>query len=243
MKFKKIVGFGDSWMWGDELLDPVLADRPDAHPVLHLNNTYRETNCFLGQLGQHYSVPVENFGIAGGSLQSTLWNYIWWTQNTTDVIDECLILIAHTTAWRTSFYNPKHVHLSNDPDWNNYVHSAWIMSGATCYDPAWQEPVKSILSLTDCRNFNQLNYLQSVMFFEGQSALHSNNILQFCSLDPPMVAQAQNLLWSNSCLATMLNQQHNGKKYLAKNRHPNESGHKFISEILIDQIDSCIIKG
>ena len=26
MKFKKIVGFGDSWMWGDELFDPNLTE-------------------------------------------------------------------------------------------------------------------------------------------------------------------------------------------------------------------------
>jgi len=32
MTFKKIVGFGDSWMYGDELLDPELSGRyPDAH--------------------------------------------------------------------------------------------------------------------------------------------------------------------------------------------------------------------
>jgi len=32
MKYKKIVGFGDSWMYGDELLDPELIRRsPDAH--------------------------------------------------------------------------------------------------------------------------------------------------------------------------------------------------------------------
>ena len=32
MKFKKIVGFGDSWIWGDELLDPALVNHPQAHP-------------------------------------------------------------------------------------------------------------------------------------------------------------------------------------------------------------------
>ena len=34
MKFKKIVGFGDSWIWGDELMDPALINHPQAHPVI-----------------------------------------------------------------------------------------------------------------------------------------------------------------------------------------------------------------
>ena len=55
MKFKKIVGFGDSWMYGDELLDPeLLKINPTAHTCFDQNTTYREHNCFLGLLGQHY---------------------------------------------------------------------------------------------------------------------------------------------------------------------------------------------
>ena len=33
MKYKKIVGFGDSWMWGDELFDPSLHGIENPHPV------------------------------------------------------------------------------------------------------------------------------------------------------------------------------------------------------------------
>jgi hypothetical protein len=243
MKFKKIVGFGDSWMWGDELLNPALVDRPDAHPILDENTHYRETNCFLGQVGLHYGVPVENFGIAGGSLQSTLWNYIWWTQNTQDNIDDCVVLIAHTGSWRQSFYNSNHISYSNDPPWNRYVHGAWVMSGANCYDQPWSQSVREILTLTQCNELNVLNYLQSVMFFEGQSVLHGNNVLQFCSADPPLEIQVQNLIWPSTSLATIIKQQPDNHKLLAKNRHPNESGHKLITQLLIDQINSCIIKG
>lgn len=243
MKFTKIVGFGDSWMWGDELLDPALAEDPEACPVMDENKTYRENNCFLGQLGQHYAVPVENFGIAGGSLQSTLWNYIWWTQNTTDPIGQCLILVCHTDAWRHSFYNPKHVSYGNDPFWNRYVHGTWIMSGATCYESSWIKNVKEITALTDCHNLHVLNYLQSIMFFEGQGALNQNNVLQFCSADPPTLGQALNLIWPTTSLAGLINQQPNMADLLAKNLHPNELGHKLIAQLLINQIDSCIIKG
>ena len=63
-KIKKIVGFGDSWIYGDELLDPKLVEQDqEAHSCWSQNVDYRETNCFLGLLGQNYDVPVENFGI------------------------------------------------------------------------------------------------------------------------------------------------------------------------------------
>jgi hypothetical protein len=47
MTFKKIVGFGDSWMYGDELLDPVLVQQhADAHSCWHQNDQYRNIIIF-----------------------------------------------------------------------------------------------------------------------------------------------------------------------------------------------------
>ena len=54
MTFKKIIGFGDSWMYGDELLDPELAKQfDDAHTCWSQNDDYRLSNNFLGLLGKH----------------------------------------------------------------------------------------------------------------------------------------------------------------------------------------------
>ena len=47
MKFTKIVGFGDSWMYGDELLDPELSKKhADAHTCWSQNDHYRTSNNF-----------------------------------------------------------------------------------------------------------------------------------------------------------------------------------------------------
>lgn len=233
MKFKKIVGFGDSWMWGDELLDPALAHRPDAHPVLIENTKYREQNCFLGQLGQHYNVPVENFGIPGGSLQSTIWNYLWWKEHTVD--DNCLVLVALTDAWRQSFYNPKHIVCDNDQPWSRYVHNTWLHTNGI-YSDEWVDTMKHLLVLSDCSSLQKLNYQQAVWFFDGQS--HTQSLLQFCSITPPCLINAASLIWPDRSLNSMLS-----TEYLAKNRHPNELGHKLIADNLISVIDSRIIKG
>lgn len=236
MKFKKIVGFGDSWIWGDELLDPALATHKEAHPILIENTKYRESHCFLGLLGKHYGVPVENFGIPGGSQQSTMWNYLWWLENEKLNTEDCLVLVGLTDAGRTSFYNTNHIQYRNDPDWNRYVHSSWIHSGSSQANDEWTKMVKQHTVLTDSSATRKYNYQQAVLFFEGQFALHKN-VVQFCTLNPPMVYPAKNLIWPDRALTYLVND----SKYLAPKRHPNELGHAVIRDHLIPEIERVIL--
>lgn len=240
MKFKKIVAFGDSWVWGDELLDPDLVKRSDANTALSENNRYRQQNCFLGRLGQHYQVDTENFGIAGGSLQTTIWNYIWWRSHETVPLADCLILVGLTGAHRMSWFNPKHEVCDNDPEWNRYVHSTWIHTN--CYNSEWQNLIKQSAVLAECQQSNQLNYIQTVDYFAGQHALDvTAGILQFNTLDAPCHYTARNLIWPDRCLRGLLNSQPNKSELLAKQGHPSEQGHQLIAQHLISYIDSCII--
>jgi hypothetical protein len=241
MQFKKIVGFGDSFIWGDELLDPLLESHPQAHPVLIENTQYRESNCFLGQMGQHYGVPVENFGIPGGSLQSTIWTYLWWMENRPEEVENSLIIVGLTGSGRTSFYNPNHVQYSNDPPWNKYVHSAWVTPDMD-YSSEWIDTIKQLTVLSTCRELEKLNYQQAVWFFEGQAKLHPNRVFQLCTISPPCVVNVPSLIWSDRCLTYVLKKLPNSKKLFAEQGHPNEIGHKLTSEILIKHVDSCIIK-
>lgn len=238
MKYKKIVGFGDSWVWGDELVDPALCHRKDAHPVLIENVEYREANCFLGLLGQHYNVPVENFGIPGGSQQSAMWTYLWWLEH--EVLDprECLILIGHTEANRTTFYNPEHISYSNDPPWNKFIHSAWVHSGDPFITSDWVQMVKANMVLTDCQPLRELTYKQSVAFFEGQYYKLGGNVLQFNILEPALTVESPGLVWPDSGLRNMLRDR---PELLAHHKHPNEQGHEVIRDYLIDQIESVIL--
>lgn len=237
MKFKKIVGFGDSWVWGDELLDPALVDHPHAHPILIENVPYREKNCFLGQIGAHYSVPVENFGWPGGSDQSALWCYLWWLEHEPNP-NECLVLIGHTDANRTSFYNPNHVSYANDPPWNRFVHSAWIHSDNGANSGEWKDMVKKYTVLSDCPQLHRLNYQQSVLFFQGQAAMRGGNLFQFCTIPPCMTMDVATLLWPDRSLGWLLN---GNPEFFAPQGHPNELGHKIISEHLITQMDYAIL--
>jgi hypothetical protein len=238
MKYKKIVGFGDSWMWGDELFDPDLKDIKNPHPVMMENTLYRESHCFLGLLGKHYNVPTQNFGVAGGSLQSSLWTYLWWLEHEQLDPRECLILVGHTEGNRDTFYNPRHVSYANDPPWNKFVHSAWIHSGATCFDSDWVTMVKANMVLTNCNELSNLAYRQSVLFFEGQNYKFQNNVIQFTTMGPSIHIDAKGLLWPDSGLVSFVK---DNPELLAPNKHPNEAGHAVIRDHLIPEIERVIL--
>jgi hypothetical protein len=246
MHYKKIVGFGDSWMWGDELLDPDLHkyNYPGVlETTLHHNTSYREKNCFLGVIGQHYDIPTENFGIPGGSLQSSIWTYLWWLDHESLPIDDCLILVALTSPDRWSFYDPDHVSYEFDPPWNRFVHSAWMHSDNTCYSDPWTSTIKNLFVLSDCQQLRQLNFDQAVHFFQGQSAINNKNVVQFKCADSNTlpIKSVPSLIFPDSSLKQLIRQDPNCQQLLAPKKHPNEQGHKLIAQHLINYIDSCII--
>lgn len=243
MTFTKLVGFGDSWMHGDELLDPDLVARePQAHPCWEQNTAYREQHCFLGRLGQHYGVPTVNFGIPGGSLRSTIWTYLWWLEHEPRPQD-AVVLICLTEADRETFYNPRHVHYSNDPDWNKFVHSTWVNYGSSVVPPEWHDMVKRWLVLTDSEGQRRLNYLTAVHFFDGQRAARGIPILQFHTMPPPVDVDLPSfvlpgLSWS------LYFRDHAGnrnRELVKPDGHPNEKGHEIIRDALIPEIDRAII--
>lgn len=231
VRFDSIAVFGDSWCWGDELVDPNITD---ATPDLEPNTAYRESQCFAGIIGRHYRVPVENLSIPGGSLQSTVWNYIWWRNNRSNH-DRTLVLVGLTDPARISWYNPKHVSYANDAPWNRYVHSAWA-AHTDCYSNDWRDLFKRNLVLTDSPELHRLNYQQSLMFFDGQT--RDQSLLQFNVLSSYAEYRAESLLWPGSNLREFLKYHTN---CWAPRRHPNERGHQIIADILISHIESAII--
>ena len=244
MKIKKIVGFGDSWMFGDELLDPVLvAQDPDAHCCWVQNVSYRESHCFLGLLGKHYNVPTENFGIPGGSLDSTQWTYLWWLEHEPEP-EKCLALIFLTESNRASFYNPNHVHYSNDPPWNKFVHSTWVHFGSSVIGPEFTDMIKRYLVLTECPALWDIRYQQAVMFFDGQHARLGIPTLMFNTLPPvKSVPGIQSLAWPEFAWTIYFREHpdNRDRELIMPGGHPNEKGHQLIRDQLIPEIDRVIL--
>jgi len=130
------------------------------------------------------------------------------------------------------------VSYANDPPWNKFVHSAWIHSGATCYDSDWVSMVKANMVLTGCNELSNLAYRQSVLFFEGQNYKFHNNVIQFTTMGPSTHINAEGLLWPESGLASLVK---NNPELLAPKRHPNERGHEVIRNHLIPEIERVIL--
>jgi hypothetical protein len=243
MTIRKIVGFGDSWMYGDELLDPALIEQhADAHSCWTQNVEYREHHCFLGQLGQHYQLPTENFGIPGGSLQSSIWTYLWWLEHEPNP-EQCLVLVGHTDHDRITHYNPNHVHYSNDPPWNKFVHSSWVRHGSSVISEPFRNMIKQQVVLTSCPELNQLNYLQTVMFFDGIAARRNIPTLQFHVMPAETTLDLPTMIWPDFSL-TMWFRDHPGnqnRELIMPGGHPNETGHQMVANKLISEIDRAIL--
>jgi hypothetical protein len=244
MKFKRIVGFGDSWMYGDELLDPVLARQdPEAHCCWDQNTHYRESHCFLGLLAEHYGVPAENFGIPGGSLESTEWTYMWWLDHEPNP-EQCLVLVFLTESNRASFYNPAHVHYSNDPPWNRFVHSTWVHFGSSVIGADFTDMIKRYLVLTECPELWDLRYRRAVMLIDAQAQCAGITTLMFNTL-PPVRAMpnVRSLVWPDFAWTLYFRDHPDNQQrgLIMPGGHPNEQGHRLIRDMLIPEIDRVIL--
>lgn len=245
MKFEKIVAFGDSWIYGDELLDPMLqAQFTDAHPCWYQNMDYRQQHCFLGLLGSYYDVPTLNFGIPGGSLQSTVWTFLWWLEHE-PYPQRCLVLSGLTDGDRFSHYDPNHRHYGKDPEWNKFVHSTWVEQGASSVGSEFHDLCKRQMVLTVCDQLSHYNYLQALLLFDGVSARYSIPMLQFHIAKPQTcsVLSVPTLLWpqSNFCHYFLHRPDNRDRRYAKPGGHPNEQGHEIIRDLLIPEIDRVIL--
>ena len=231
MIFKKIVGFGDSWMWGDELVDPD-ADTT-TNDGLQQNNRYRQRHCFLGQLGAHYQVPVENFGIPGGSLQTATWNFLWWLEHEPDP-EQCLVIVQNT-------YSDRIAHFDADFKKRNYYHKwyRYFHNGYSIPDEA-RTLIKMQTALTVCKEWQELNYSQSVLALDGIAARRNLQLFQFNVVQADCaLTHVPTLIWPNWNLADYFAnlQKEHGMKYLKPGLHPNELGHELLAQRLINHID------
>lgn len=241
MKIKKIVGFGDSWIYGDELLDPKLAEAdPEAHTCWVQNTEYREKHCFLGLLADHYSIPYENYGIPGGSLQSAIWTFLWWLRQEPNP-EECLVLHGMTDNDRFSLFDPEHIHYSNDPVWNKFIHSAWIEYGSSIIPDHFRDVGKKLIAYSDCEELRQYNYEQALHLFDGKSARLNIPMIQFHVMPPTVAGSVPTLIWPERNYCNWIVNHPEKETVTAPGGHPNEIGHQMIKDQLIPEIDSVIL--
>jgi hypothetical protein len=210
----KIVGFGCSWIAGDEIEHP----NPTTDKE---RRVYREQNCTLGQFASMLGVKkVFNHGISGGSLQSTMWEFVKYSEH----FDEnTLVVVGLTESSRQSWYNCD--------DRSPYMHSHWNHPEHT-----WNEFIKFYIVHSDCEQLWNMNLKIASSYFDSYCKANGVKLLQFkvfpTLIEVPGVAQ-----WNARSYVQSMHNKHGD--CLAPGHHPNEKGSKFLAERLLKQAESA----
>lgn len=225
-RFSKIVTFGDSFAWGDELLAPDQKNSAD-----YGNRFYREQNCYTGILARHYGVHAENLAFPGGSCQSTRWIYTWWLQQENDP-QSCLVLVQLSGPWRSSQFDQHRIQHETDAKWNQFIHSTWIEYYRHNHPRAY-DYFRLEHDLADSDQRNSMVQAETYLFFQGQQSQVGGLVMfnsQTASLDHSV--RPESLAWPDACLQTLVPQKH----FWAPDGHLNEAGHEMVAEMLIHEI-------
>lgn len=245
---KNLVSFGCSWTYGDELIDPNLEGK--VEPYHWDNDAYRTAHAYPGLIAKHYGWTHEDLAWNGSSLQSMLWNFNWWLDNSTpEHIAESLVIVGLTDESRMSWYNQnyKESQRTAQSEAHRYVHSVWInedfdIRGEEDRMKYWRDLHKFHYALSDCDDWRNTNYNTVVRAFDGIAARNNINMLQFNVLTKQHKLKVPTLIESSSALEMLVirDKPRRDPLFMPRN-HPNEKGHQILADFLIEKIDSAIL--
>lgn len=176
----KLITFGDSWVWGDEL-EPKKTPTSDGIIYDHNYNTYRHENNIGGVVNKNHTfTDYINYATNGGSNQHIIYdlmNYI----NSDDYDVDDLILVGLTSPMRSITYN----NISKTPlTWPGWDYESFIqycdssLRNSKEFESWWKSNVKCNLN-----NRNDiLNYTQSCLSIKSLLSNH-NKYLVWQSID------------------------------------------------------------
>ena len=227
-KIKKLVVFGDSWTFGDELMAPELATHPGRYNAMPENDQYRLQHGWARHVADQFGLELVNLAFNGMSLQSMIWTALWWVNNH-DVSDS-LAIAALTLDHRTSWY------LDNvpgrTPEWNMHIHSAWEQTVGHC------GPIKQhYFQYSQGAALDQYHRQQAILCFDGIADRHQIPVIQFDIHPAQTPYYGKQHAYVGEAAWNWVEDNH------AKNKHPNEQGHVLIANRLISWIKSVKLIG
>jgi len=237
MAIKRIIAFGDSWTFGDELVDPQLQGT-DFRDHDDSNKLYRLANGYAGKVAAHYGCELENLAFPGASLESMRWTLQWLLKNYGDTLADTLWLVGHTDSSRQSWFNPLHTTGLTDPPWNRHMHGTWLAQPNPDIDDNWFKLQKLWLGMSYHRDWSEFNFQQSINAFEHAGYTTGATVLQFSVLENnfPGVNTDSLLYPGMNWRAILTSKIKDHGNLFAKGGHPNEKGHEIISNHLIEHI-------
>jgi len=239
MPVKKVYAFGDSWTFGDELMDPQFSSWPDGGMLDHYdeNKAYRLNHCYAGLVANHFGVELENLAFPGSSLESMRWTLSWLLKNGQDLKDS-LWLVGLTDSSRQSWFNPLHEVSHKDPPWNRHMHGTWLLQPNPDIDDNWFKLQKLWMAMSHHREWSEFNFEQTIRLFDHAALTVGATVLQFNVLENKWPARVPTLLYAGMNWREILTDKRrtDGVQPFAEKGHPNEKGHEIISKHLIEHI-------
>jgi len=239
MKINKVVAFGCSWTYGDELVAPEFRDLSESEFRDHYdqNRPYRLANCYAGLVAKHYGLELDNMAFPGSSLESMRWNLMWYLRNNQSR-DDVIFLVGHTDATRQSWYNPQHEISMKDPQWNRHMHGTWLTQPNPDIDDNWFTLQKLWLGMSYHQDWAEYNFQQTINLFDQAQSRYGIPVIQFSMLENRYGVNVPSLIYSGTNFRDILKQKKKdlGADPFASGGHPNEKGHQIIADHLIEHI-------
>jgi len=228
----KLVGFGCSFTYGSELIDPELEDvyhndtesyTWDRH---HANTRYRESNVWLGQLAKSLDATWDNRAEPANSNFAIAQQVADYFINLRNPNEKIVVCVGWSERTRMSWYGKRWVHngFANDEhDWSRSAREWVLNSNNASHDMFTQNAMLMVNSIC---NANNVQILQFNALGNHKSTTYPNYFLGGASMDS-MLKRAM--------------QDDPRLDLVASGGHPNAAGHEYFTIRLHDFAKERII--
>lgn len=218
----KLVGFGCSFTFGSELLDPSLKDNQDFY---YLNKKYRENKVWLGQLAKYFDAEMDNLSQPANSNYAIAQQIAEYVRKNNDSLHDVVICVAYTEKTRMSWYGTEWVHNGIAGEQKGFFSSAkeWVNTCTIDSHNLFTENTKLIV--------NSICKVKNIP------------LIQFNALGTHPPSDYENYFIDGASMDSFLKQEQEklDKNFFAKGGHPNEEGHEFFTKRLYNFAKERII--
>lgn len=219
----KLVGFGCSFTYGSELVDP------DIDPADHWANVrYRESNVWLGRLADKLDALFDNRSEPGNSNYAIQYQFADWFNNYRNPDEFVVVCVAWSELQRFSWLSERWSH-------NNFVSNPHLKNEMWKYsNKEWTVNKVDHKYWTDAAK----------LFVNSVCNLHNIPILQFNALGEHATTRYENYFNDGNTMQGMLakaQQEDSRLELFANGGHPNEAGHEYFTIRLHDFAKERII--
>jgi len=217
----KLVGFGCSFTYGSELVNPNIGK--DNH---HANTRYRNKNVWLGRLANNLGYQFDNLAEPANSNFAIAQQVSNYFLNTYDPQDKITICLGWTAKTRMSWYGTNWVHNGFAGDQYGWYRSCreWVNNSTEESHNLYTDNAKFIVN-SICKSMNI-------------------PIIQFNAIGHHKTTQYPNYFIDGSSMDSMIRRamaEDNRLNLIAKDGHPNEAGHEYFTIRLTEFVKSHII--